>query len=154
MKNLTQWIGKFSKRMTDEVEPSLGRNKVLRLGACMHNRLLATLYAVVAQLVEYEFSKLGVAGSCPVYGSMLMGVCNFNHANPVIKTSGSDAYDRALCKGLIEGLEVQKSGKKYDSLGVVHSSASLSNHKPATRLSGATLKQGIGSTSVPLWSLI
>ena len=66
------------QRLSDEDEPSLGRNKVLRLGACMLKKLLATLYAVVAQLVEYEFSKLGVAGSCPVYGSMLMGVCNFN----------------------------------------------------------------------------
>ena len=28
-----------------------------------------TLYAVVVQLVEHQSSKLGVAGSCPVYCS-------------------------------------------------------------------------------------
>ena len=39
----------FSGVWSEEDTPSLGRNKVLRLGACMQNKLLATLYAVVAQ---------------------------------------------------------------------------------------------------------
>ena len=52
--------------MSDEDKPSLGRNKVLRLGACMLKKLLATLYAVVAQLVEHLPSMQVVARSCLV----------------------------------------------------------------------------------------
>ena len=89
----------------------------------------ATRYAGIAQSVEQLICNQQVGGSSPSTSSTHIGVCNFNHTNPVIKTSGPDAYDRALCKGLIEGLEVQKSGIKYDSLGVVHSSASMCYHK-------------------------
>ena len=56
--------------LADEATASLGRNRALRRGACMHNRLLATLYAVVVQLVEPQPSKLVVASSSLVYRSM------------------------------------------------------------------------------------
>jgi hypothetical protein len=44
---------------------------------------------------------------------MLMGVCNFNRIKLVIKTSGANAYDGALCKGelIVEMLRSIKSQK-------------------------------------------
>jgi hypothetical protein len=40
---------------------------------------------------------------------MHMVVCNFNRKNSVIKTSGADAYDGALCKGYIRRLRSIKN---------------------------------------------
>ena len=52
--------------LSDEDEPSLGRNRVLRLGACMLKKLLATLYESVAKLLRHCPSKSVIAGWSPV----------------------------------------------------------------------------------------
>ena len=57
------------------------------------------LFAGIAQSVEQLICNQQVGGSSPSTSSTHIGVCNFNHISPVIKTSGPDAYDRALCKG-------------------------------------------------------
>ena len=51
--------------LSDEDAPSLGRNKVLRLGACMLEKLLATLYAGVAQLARVSAFQAEGCGIVP-----------------------------------------------------------------------------------------
>ena len=75
--------------------------------------LESEISAVIAQLVEPQISNLVVVSSSLIYRSMLMGVCNFNRIKLVIKTSGANAYDGALCKGelIVEMLRSIKSQK-------------------------------------------
>ena len=68
-------------------------------------------YAVVAQLVEYEFSKLGVAGSCPVYGSSPLMCCrNFRSLWPPVRCVDQEGYIFNEPNSLCSQLQAQPLG--------------------------------------------
>ena len=68
------------------------------------------------------------AGSSPVSPTMLSGLCDFNRMNPVIKALGAGERTGALCKGKSSNCTLKhKNLEGVGSLGVVHSSGSLSN---------------------------
>ena len=68
--------------LADEATASLGINRALRRGACMHNRLLATLYADVVQLVECQISTLEACGIMP--RRPFQSYCEYNDHNSTL----------------------------------------------------------------------
>ncbi len=96
-----------------------------------HNKMLTTSHqARVAQLVEHNLAKVGVAGSNPVSRSKGRTSCGFFISRPVCRQAGSVVEPHASVVELVDTQDLKSCGHCVRT----GSSPVRGTHKPDSRL--------------------